>query len=147
MTTPPELRTRQERIRRRAGILFLVYVVALAFIAFWPSPVDANSAGSALRSGLRWLHEHGVPEWLNYNLVEAGANVVLFLPFGFLGALSLGPHLTWLAAVGGVGASVAIELGQHLLLTDRYATLQDVLANSLGAALGTQISSTLQKQP
>ncbi|MCQ2001783.1 VanZ family protein [Arthrobacter zhaoxinii] len=124
-----------QRRRRLAG-LFLLYIGALALIAFWPSPVDAGSAGT-LQKILGALHARGVPGWVNYTLVESAANVVLFVPFGVLAAAYLAERYAWFAAVVGVAVSCAIETGQHLFLPARFATVHDVMANSLGAALGT----------
>lgn len=124
------------RRRRTLAVLFLLYIGALALIAFWPSPVDEGSAGT-LKSVLAALHESGVPGWVNYTLVEATANVALFLPFGVLAAAYLSERSAWLAAVAGIAVSCAIEYGQHLFLPARFATVHDVIANSLGAVLGT----------
>ncbi|MCC9175189.1 VanZ family protein [Arthrobacter sp. zg-Y179] len=126
-----------QRRRRLAG-LFLLYIGILALIAFWPSPVDAGPAGT-LRAILAALNGHGMPGWINYTLVESVANVALFVPFGVLAAAYLSDRFAWLAAVVGMAASCAIEAGQHLFLPARYATVHDVLANSLGAALGTLV--------
>ena len=42
----------------------------------------------------------------------------------------------WVPAVIGLGASIAIESAQRLLLEERTASLLDVAANTLGAAVG-----------
>ncbi|MCC3292059.1 VanZ family protein [Arthrobacter sp. zg-Y1110] len=126
-----------QRRRRLAG-LFLLYIVALALITFWPSPVDAGPAGT-LRAVLAALNSRGMPGWVNYTLLESVANVVLFVPFGVLAAACLTERFAWLGAVVGMAASCAIEAGQHVFLPARYATIHDVIANSLGAALGTLV--------
>lgn len=128
-------RTRQ---RRLLALLFAAYTGGLALIAFWPSPVDASAAGT-LKSVLERLHAAGVPAWVNYALVESTANVALFLPFGFLAAAYLSERWAWLAAAAGIGVSCAIEAGQYIFLPDRFATIHDVMANSLGAVLGTLV--------
>lgn len=124
---------------RRRGLLrvvFLLYIGVLAAVVFWPSPVDAGSADT-LQSLLDTLHRHGLPRTVDYAVVESAANVALFVPFGLLGAACLSERAAWLAAAAGAALSCAVEAGQYLLLPDRYATLNDVLANTLGAALGT----------
>lgn len=118
------------------ALALLAYGVILAFIVFWPRPVDRNLSGELARL-LDLLHSAGVPAWINYELVEFSANVVLFLPAGLLLAAWLSPRWAWLAAVAGVCCSAAIETGQALLIAGRYGTAQDVIANGLGAALGT----------
>lgn len=127
-------------VRRRrllAGSL-AAYLLALALIAFWPSPVDAGASGFIDRV-LRFLHRNGVPGWFDYSLIESGANVLLFIPFGFLVAAFLPLRQAWLALPVGILASMCIELIQQLFRPERVATPQDVLANSLGAAIGTMV--------
>lgn len=124
------------RRRRLLAVLFVLYIGVLALIAFWPTPVDAGS-GDTLRTVLAALHRHGVPGIVNYTFVEATANVALFFPFGVLAAAYLSEGTMWLAAVVGAALSAAIEVGQYVFLPARYATIHDVIANALGAALGT----------
>ena len=121
--------------RRRLAALFLLYTGVLTLIVFWPSPVDANYSG-ILRRTLSQLHGAGVPGWVDYAFVETVANVMLFVPFGAVAAAWLNEQRMWLAAVGGIAASCVIETAQAALLPHRFATVYDVTANSLGAALG-----------
>ena len=125
------------RRRARLATASVLYFGALCAIAFSPTPVDRGAPGAALERFLEALHAVGVPLWVDYGLCEAAANVVLFLPVGLLLGTALSPRWTWLAAVAGMCLSAAVEAGQSLFLPDRFATPQDVLANSLGAALGT----------
>ena len=112
------------------------YGVLLACIVFWPQPVDRGMSGY-LDQMLSLLDSLGAPGWADYALLESLANVVLFLPAGLLLAAWLSPRWSWLAAVAGLCVSAGIEAAQALLLPERYATPQDVMANGLGAALGT----------
>jgi glycopeptide antibiotics resistance protein len=107
----------------------------VALVVFWPSPVDQDSAGT-LKAVLRRFHGMGVPGWVNYSFVENLANVLMFVPFGLLAAAWLPARRIWWAAAGGIVASCLIESAQALLLPNRFATIYDVTANSLGAALG-----------
>ena len=127
--------SRRVRQRRTLAALFLLYIGVLALVVFWPSPVDQGSAGT-LKAVLRRLHGMGVPGWVNYSFVENLANVLIFVPFGLLGAAWLSERRIWLAAAGGIAASCLIETAQAVLLPNRFATIYDVTANSLGAALG-----------
>ncbi|GAA4373652.1 VanZ family protein [Paeniglutamicibacter cryotolerans] len=122
------------RHRLIAGIL-LAYLVALAAVVFWPTPVDRNS-GRFLTAALAWLHSHGVPAWFDYALVEWLSNVVMFLPFGFILAVMLPRSCWWAPTLIGLGTSIAIESTQLLFLDQRTASLLDVAANTLGAAAG-----------
>lgn len=125
--------------RRRPALLAasVLYFGALCAVVLTPAPVDRGTAGAVLRRFLELLHNTGIPAWVDYGLVETAANVLLFVPFGLLVGTWLGSRWTWLAAVAGFCLSAAVETCQALLLPERVPTLQDVLANTLGAALGT----------
>jgi glycopeptide antibiotics resistance protein len=70
-------------------------------------------------------------------LAGAAGNVALFLPFGFLLPL-LAPRMDrWWRTVGaGFATSTAIELTQFAFPGLRRPDVNDVLMNTLGAALG-----------
>ncbi len=86
-----------------------------------------------------WLQAHGVP--LTYGLVEALANVAMFVPLGALLVL-LTTHPSGLArtvlraSVVGLAISTGIEVAQALWLPSRVPTVRDVVMNILGAATG-----------
>jgi VanZ family protein len=123
----------------------VLYGVLLAAIVLWPVPVDRPAAG-LLRGMLDALHRQGMPAWLDYGAVEAAANVLLFVPFGlFIGALLPRPR-RWLAIAAAVVLSGVIELVQSGFLHERFGTVQDVLANTLGAAAGTVASYALGRR-
>jgi glycopeptide antibiotics resistance protein len=68
-------------------------------------------------------------------------NVLLFLPFGVLGALRLRSpsrsRLTTLVVVCGLGAALSLGIEALQLLTvDRTSSTSDIMANTLGALLG-----------
>lgn len=111
------------------------YLLVLAVIVFWPSHVDRPIDGW-LDDTLQSLHEHGIPGWVDYVFVESAANVLLFIPFGFLVALMLPPRRWWAAVIIGCAASCCIELAQLLFLSGRTSTVADVAANTFGAAIG-----------
>jgi VanZ family protein len=127
---------RSPAVRRVAAVLLALYGAAVLFIVAWPTPVDESSRGMLFRV-LRVLHRHGVPELVNYNVVEFAANIALFVPLGFLVALLLGPRWWWAALFLCAGLSISIELYQYLFLPDRYATVRDVIANSSGGVVGS----------
>jgi glycopeptide antibiotics resistance protein len=134
-----EIRRRRHTLLRRAALwVSLVYLVALTLIAFWPTPVDRGAHGS-ISSVVLWLHRHGVPAWLNYAAIEFTANIALFVPVGLLVVVLAGAHRWWLGPLVGASISSAIEFGQ-LFLPERFATVNDVIANSLGAVLGTVVA-------
>jgi len=118
------------------------YAVCLLLVVFWPVPVDRDAGADLLRA-LGWLHRHGVPEWFDYALVEWLANVVMFVPFGFLLAAALRPLHWWIALLAAAAASTGIEWAQRRLLPERYASVADIAANTLGALAGIALCGVL----
>jgi hypothetical protein len=129
-------------LTRLSLALGVPYLIALAAIAFWPTPVDAGMRGELDRI-TAWFARHGLP-MIDYAFLEAGANVLLFVPLGLLLALLLPRRLAWVAVLVGLAASSLIELGQLLLLSARYATAQDVVMNTAGAAAGALLGVLLR---
>lgn len=125
------------------AVLAAVYGVFLAFVAFWPSPVDKPVA-SLLNRVISELHERGVPAFVDYGFIEFSANIVLFIPVGLIFGLIVPVRFAVIALLLGPALSAAIELGQHFLLAARYATVADVIANSIGATIGVFLAVTLR---
>jgi VanZ like family len=69
------------------------------------------------------------------------ANVVFLLPFGALAPLRW-PWVRglWRLALAAIAFSVTLEVVQHLLITGRVASVDDVLQNVAGAVLGGLIT-------
>ena len=116
-------------------LVLAAMMVPLALIAFWPSPVDQPVAGQ-LASILEFLQGHGIPNWVNYQFVEASANVALFIPFGIVSALAFPKKTWWQIGALGLLVSGCIELGQFLFLHDRFASPSDIVTNTSGAVIG-----------
>jgi glycopeptide antibiotics resistance protein len=68
----------------------------------------------------------------------------MFVPLGFLCALLLPARVWWLALLICPGLSIAIELTQATFLAARFATVTDVLANSIGAIVGILVAVVLR---
>jgi VanZ family protein len=126
-------------------VLALLYVGALLLIAFWPTPVD-RGVDVVNSWPVRWLESSfGVPRPTGYDIVQTSANVVLFLPLGWL-AVALRRLSWWQVTAAGFVASVGIELGQAWLRPERFATVSDVVANTSGALLGSVAASLLLRR-
>jgi glycopeptide antibiotics resistance protein len=111
------------------------YLIGLALVAFWPTPVDKPVSG-ALTAGLRYLHKLGAPGWLDYHVIEATANVAMFIPFGFLLTKAL-PAKSWCYVTGmSLLTSTVIEVWQLLFISDRFSSILDIVTNTLGAVIG-----------
>lgn len=115
-------------------VTLLAYIVVVLVITLWPSPPDPGSVPLFLRL-LDWAHGAGLPTTFDLVTAEVVANVVMFVPLGLLLATSARVPRAWLAVAAGLALSAAIETTQ-IALPDRYPTVQDVVANTAGAALG-----------
>ena len=126
-------------------LVLIAMLVPLAFIAFWPSPVDQPVAGQ-LAALLNFLHRYGVPTWFNYQFVEASANVALFVPLGMASSLAFP---TWrLCQTGAFGLliSCCMELGQRLFLHARFPSPLDLVTNTSGAVIGALLAAAALKK-
>jgi glycopeptide antibiotics resistance protein len=77
--------------------------------------------------------------------VEVFANVLLLMPLGFLLVFALPRLPLSLLLAAAALLSLFVEVVQHLVLTDRVASLVDVLANSGGAAIGIVLAADLRR--
>ncbi|PPI07739.1 hypothetical protein C5C63_06290 [Rathayibacter sp. AY1B8] len=132
--TTDERSTVTRSLTRLTLAIGVPYVVALAAIAFWPTPVDAGVRGDLGRV-TSWFARHGLP-MVDYAFIESTANIALFVPLGLLLALNLRLRRAWVAVAVGAVVSSLIEAGQLLFLSARFATVDDVVMNTSGALLG-----------
>ena len=90
---------------------------------------------------------HPLTAGITYMHIEGAANVLLFVPLGLMVALLLPVHRWWLAGVAGALTSTAIETVQYLALSQRQASLGDVVNNTLGAVLGAVTIRVVRTSP
>jgi glycopeptide antibiotics resistance protein len=134
----------KSRVRQQLGLaLVLVYGLLVAFATMWPTPLDQGFE-SSIEKLLEVLHRNGVPAWFGYNKLEFSANVVMFIPLGFLSSMLLPVRAWWLALIICPGLSVAIELTQAFALSARFATVSDVVSNSVGALIGALVAVAIR---
>jgi glycopeptide antibiotics resistance protein len=92
-----------------------------------------------------------VPERLTWftvvNVQDFLANILMFVPFGFLYRLSrpTGRREVLRTLALGILASAAIECTQ-LFLPERYPTFEDILANGTGALVGAVLCTLAQRR-
>ena len=133
--------------KRVAGCVSTVYVAAviyLAFISREPMPIhhySINPFGAARRGlefggGLISGLLHGTVKITNWaELRNIILNILLFIPFGYLLPVHL-PRLRWWQVILlGLAFSLTIELLQ-LITKLGYADVDDLINNTLGAAIG-----------
>lgn len=114
-----------------AALLLAAVFGTILLITMWPAPVDKGYSGS-IDKMLTVMHRHGIPNWFGYDHLEFTANIVMFVPLGFL----LTQRFWWLALIICPAFSVSIELTQATFLAARFATVSDVVSNSIGAVIG-----------
>ncbi|MDM7886164.1 VanZ family protein [Curtobacterium citri] len=126
------------RTRRVAWTLAAAYGLVVVLVATAGSPVDGGAYPTLVRA-IAAGQRLGAPGWLGYDAVEFTANVLFFVPFGFFVLLLFGARAWWVGMLGGFVASCAIETVQALFLPARFASVDDVLANTSGAVLGVLV--------
>src|SRR5207253_10075053 len=110
----------------------------LALVGMWPHPVDDHIDVAGFLP-VRWTTGAlGLTPVQGYEVVQFAANVALFVPFGALLLIWRNVTVAY-ATAAGAAASVVIELLQHLVRPERIASVQDVWANTLGAAVGAGV--------
>lgn len=132
--------TRQELrgLRIAAIVLLITFCALVAVITFWPGPPDPDGQ-DALKDFLARAHAAGSLLWITFGRVEFGANILLFVPIGLFGALSL-RRAHWLVVPAAILASAAIEVIQAARFPERDGTPRDVIANGIGALIGYVIA-------
>jgi hypothetical protein len=133
------------RNRRFWQAVLAALLIPIALIAFWPTPVGQPVQG-LLADSLGVLHRHGVLSWFNYPFVEASANVTLFVPVGFVSALSFPEKRWWQIGALGLLVSGCIELGQLLFLHNRFASPVGIVTNVSGTVIGALVTVIAMKR-
>ncbi|WP_025157118.1 VanZ family protein [Leifsonia aquatica] len=123
--------------RRVLALVTAVYLLAVAWITLNPFPPDPHRNG-LLTTLLALFAETPVLSWVDYDVVEFTANILMFVPMGALLTLLLGRERWWLALALGVMATLTIEFVQ-LFLPARFSDARDLLANTLGTLIGIAI--------
>lgn len=136
---PPKSRARLSLGATALAITAIVVLLA----TMWPTPLD-QGYGASIERFLGVLHRNGIPTWFGYNKLEFSANVLMFVPVGFLVALLLPVRGWWLALIICPALSIGIELTQSVFLSARFATAIDVASNSIGALIGIVLSTALR---
>ncbi len=131
--------------RRRAWLVAAscVYAFGVWWMTLRPSIYDAE-VGGILSRLLDVLHSSPATAWITFDVIESVSNVAMFVPLGLLVILWRGRW--WHGILIGIVASSAIELTQLFFLPTRVADVRDVVANTLGAAIGVGIGLVLSRR-
>jgi len=133
---------------RKALSLFALssYLILLVATSLWPKPVDGQGLVAIITSGLlRFASRVSWLEWIQYNQLEAIANVLLYFPLGVFLVLFWPNAKIWTLCLMPALVSLLAEGFQNLFLSDRYATVNDVFYNALGGVLGIVISMSIRQ--
>lgn len=139
-STSPGPRPPQSHLRAWIAWLgLLAYGAVIAIVTMSPTPLDSGYRG-AIDKFLAVLHRNGLPERIDYPEVEFVANILMFIPIGFFIGLVLPRVAVWAGILIVPALSGAIEFIQSQLLTERFATVNDVVANSIGGWSGLVVA-------
>lgn len=114
-----------------------LYLALVAWVTLGPQPLG-EAGTSWLRALTGSFASNPATAWVTYDVVEFTANIAMFVPLGWLFLSLLGARRWWLALLFGIAVTCFIEFFQQFLPT-RVPDLRDIIANSLGAAIGVGI--------
>lgn len=114
------------------AILIAAVVVATINITMWPWSTFVGHS--------HWAQVEWVPFSQGVRPFDIGANIVLFVPFGWALAMGRGRRVVLLAVLAGVLLSSSIELLQ-VYCHGHFPTSTDVLANTGGTWLGAHLAT------
>lgn len=134
-------------MRKPLALIALVsYLIVLITTSLWPKPVDGEGLLATItREVLRFTSSYDSLKWIQYNQLEAIANVLLYVPLGIFLVMFWPKAKLWLLALIPALISLLVEGSQRMFLPDRYATLNDVLSNALGGVLGIVIAASIRR--
>lgn len=126
------------RLALTARIVLVPYAIAVLLLTWLPAD-EAGKVTGIVAVFARLVALWGVPFEAAYAVLEFAANIALFVPLGVLLVAGWRRIPAWTIVAVGAAASTVIELVQ-LALPSRYSTLSDVIANTLGTAVGLVIA-------
>ena len=128
---------------RRHPLLTVVTLAYLGLVGFVTlAPMPESGRDSIIWRIVDVFDRFAATRWLDYWTVEFLANVAMFVPLGLFLVLLLGRGRWWLAILLGFALTVVIEVVQQSLPT-RVSDLRDIVANSVGAAIGVLLALVL----
>lgn len=132
---PVAARTARHAVAIRiARWLLPPYLVVVGLIVFLPAP-EAGRITGIVGWAADVLASFGAPREPSAIVLEFLANIALFVPFGVLVALAFPTVRWWKVILAGALTSIGIEAVQ-LALPTRFPTVSDVVANTIGTAVG-----------
>ena len=118
----------------------IAYLVLVGWITL--SPQSGIEEQSIVWLFVEFFEQFPATEWMTFSAVEFLANIALFVPFGLFFVLLLGRRQWWLAIVLSVATTVGIEFTQQFI-GGRVSDVRDIVANSVGGAIGAILALAL----
>ena len=130
-----EKRTPERRRHVLLVSLFVVYLALLAWIVLWKLEVPWIGEAALLPRPIKLIPFLPSAEAGASAPIEVAINLVLFIPFGlYLGVIA--PTWRWWQAAGVfLGASLVLEITQHLISVGSFDTT-DLIVNTAGGLAG-----------
>ncbi|OZB81972.1 MAG: hypothetical protein B7X41_05150 [Microbacterium sp. 14-71-5] len=138
---PDSSRPAARRLALTARIVLVPYAIAVLLLTWLPAD-EAGKVTGVVAVLARLVATWGVPGDAAYTVFEFTANIALFVPLGALLAVGWRRMPAWAIVAVGCAASTVIELVQ-LAIPSRYSTLSDVIANTLGTAVGLVVARAI----
>ncbi|MFJ4166461.1 VanZ family protein [Microbacterium sp. NPDC089698] len=138
---PGPSRAVTRRLALTARILLAPYAIVVLLLTWLPAE-EAGTVTGVVAVLARLVATWGVPVDAAYAVFEFSANIALFTPLGALLAVGWRRMPAWAIVATGCAASTVIELVQ-LAIPSRFSTLSDVIANTLGTAVGLVIARAI----
>ncbi|MCC2032698.1 VanZ family protein [Microbacterium allomyrinae] len=131
--------------RRVLVTLFVVYLVLLAWIVLWKLEVPWIGDAAVRSRPIKLVPFVASGDAGASAPIEVVINLLLFVPFGvYLGLLA--PSWAWWKAGGVlVGASLVLEVTQHLLSTGSFDTT-DLIVNTAGGLVGLGLLTLVRRR-
>jgi VanZ family protein len=126
------------------ALIWLLVAVLMLYGSFypfqWQDPAGPGPVLHLLGTWQEWDHRG-----------DLVANIIFYMPFGFLGIFALPPRLPLALRIGltvllGTALSLGVELTQYHL-AGRDSTLGDLYANAIGTAAGALVAAGLGPSP
>jgi glycopeptide antibiotics resistance protein len=122
------------------AIWAVVAVIVVVALLVWPTAVDGSLVALVEAISSRF----GTGPWSEtMHVAQFLANVALFVPLALI--VGMATRRWWLGLVVGIATSGGSELVQRAL-PGRDASVEDVIANSLGAAIGAVLALAMVRR-
>jgi glycopeptide antibiotics resistance protein len=131
--------------RRGLVVLFAIYLVLLAWMVVWKLEVPYVGAAAFLPHPIKLVPFLPSGDAGASAPLEVVANILLFVPVGLYLGLLAPTWRWWQGAAVSVGASLVLEVTQHLLSTGSFDT-SDVIANTFGGVVGLALLALARRR-